>query len=306
MYGLASGKYTNPKYGIKIKPKIVNVIGTYVPPGQIERCTVLSNKNEPKVYYDENKLDTIKFNLACHKHYQAGCDYEIVIVDNGSEDEATRKYLELLGKEGIKVIRRENIGFSFASFKYAWEKLGSDYDYFLFNEQDGVPSKDNWLLEILQKFHSERDVGAVGNNVESFDLTQDYSELKQLCPYIGKRDATYNLDGHMTFTSSTILRQVDKIGGLFVLPVIGKEHGEKNELIFQQPILELGYKIISFHDGRHICYWNRNFLDEDPEYKNIPKINITPMVLAHTRLFVLKNHFSWFSHRVESELPAEY
>lgn len=296
MYGLASGKYANPKYGIKIKPKIVNVIGTHVRLGQVEKCAALSNRQEPRVYYHENKLETIKFNMACHKHYNAGIDYEIVVVDNGSQDEATQEYLRQLEKEGIKVFRRANIGFSFGSFKYAWEQLKNDYDYFLFNEQDGVPAKDGWLLEILQKFHSEKDIGAIGNNVESFDLTKEFSELKKLCPYIQERDITYNLDGHMTFTSSTILRLVDAIGGLYVLPSVGDINGEKNELIFQQPILELGYKIASFHDGNHICYWNQNFLDEDPEYENIPKENITPMVLSHTRFFVLKDYFGWYTH----------
>lgn len=297
MYGLKSGKYTNPKYGIKTKPKIAHVIVTYVPPGQIERCRTNSNiKEDLRGDYVENKLESIKFNMACHKHYHAGVDYEIVVVDNGSEDEATEKYLELLEKEGIKVFRRANIGFSFGGYKYAWEKLGSDYDYFLFSEQDIVPTKDNWLMEILQKFHSERDIGAVGNNVESLDLikTKEFSNLRELCPYIQKREQIYNLDGSFTFTSSAVLRQVDKIGGLFVLPVIGDENAERNELIFQQPILELGYTITSFHDGNHICYWNNMFLDEDPEYENIPKENITPMVLAHTRLFVLKRHFDWY------------
>ena len=296
MYGLKSGQYTDPKYGIKVKPKIVNVIATHVPLGQIQERTINSNqKKDAQVSYHENKLESIKFNLACHKHYSAGVDYEIVIVDNGSEDEATQKYLELLEKEGIKVFRRENIGFSFASFKYAWEKLKDDYDYFLFNEQDGVPAKDGWLLEILQKFHSEKDIGAVGNNVESFDLTWEFSELKDLCPYIGKRDAIYNLDGFMTFTSSTVLREVEEIGGLFVLPVIGRKNADRNELIFQQPILELGYKIVSFHDGNHLCYSDFYYPDEDPEYKNIPLENVTPMVLACTRMFVFKKHFSWYN-----------
>lgn len=295
MYGSISGQYADPKYGIEKKPKIVNVIGTYVRPGQIEKCAALSNRQGPRVYYDENKLETIKFNLACHNHYRSGVDYEIVVVDNGSKDEASQKYFGLLEQEGIKIFRRENIGFSFASFKHAWEQLKNDYDYFLFNEQDGVPAKDDWLLEILKKFHSEKDVGAVGNNVESFDLTKEFSELKELCPYIRERDAIYNLDGHMTFTSSTILRQVDKIGGLFVLSGAKDNDAERNELIFQQPILELGYKIVSFHDGNHICYWNRNFLDEDPEYENMPKENITPMVLAHTRFFVFKDYFDWYN-----------
>jgi len=294
MRGLASGKYTDPKYGIKIKPKIVNVVVTYVRPGQTERCRARSNISDLYADYTENKLETIKFNMACHKHYKSGVDYQIVVVDNGSPDEATQKYLRDLEEEGIKVFRRENIGFSFAGFKYAWEQLKDDYDYFLFTEQDGVPSKDNWLLEILQKFHSEEDIGAVGNNVEKHNLTEVFGEIKELCPYIKERNAIYNLDGHMTFTSSTILRQVDKIGGLFVLPVMGDKEAEKNEITFQQPILELGYKITSFHDGNHRCYWDCYFLDEDPEHKNIPSGNITPIVLSHTRFFVLKDHFGWY------------
>lgn len=298
MYGLKSGQYTDPKYGIKVKSKIVNVIATYVPMGQIQERTISSNqKKDMQVSYVENKLESIKFNLACHKHYKANVNYEIVIVDNGSEDEETQKYLKALEKEGIKVLRRENIGFSFACFKYAWEKFKDDYDYFLFNEQDGVPAKDNWMFELLQKFHSEKGIGAVGNNVESFDLTWEFSELKDLCPYIGKRDAIYNLDGFMTFTSSSVLRQVDKIGGLFVLPTKGRKNADRNELIFQQPILELGYKISSFHDGNHLCYSDGHFLDGDPEYKDIPSDNITPMVLADTRKFVFKNHFSWYKEK---------
>lgn len=293
------GKYVNPKYGIQIKPKIVNVIVTFAPSGQVENCPASSHVGSPTVWYVENKLETVKFNIACHRHYNPGVDYEIVIVDNGSEDEEMLRYLRKLQNEGIKILRRENVGFSFAGFKFAWEQLKNDYDYFLFNEQDGVPSRDGWLLEILQKFHSEKGIGAVGNNIEEFDLTKLYAELKTLCPYIGDRDYTFNLDGFMTFTSSTILRQVDNIGGLFTLPVMGDHHAERNELIFQQPILELGYKIISFHDGNHIVYAGIQFLDEDPEYINIPKENLSPMVLAHTRLFVLKEHFNWYTTKNE-------
>lgn len=297
MNGLAKGQYTNPKHGIKIRPKIVNVIVTHVPLGQIEVCPATSHiPGKDHEMYTENKLETIRFNLACHKHYKAGMDYDIVIVDNGSEDGETKSYLRELEDGGMRVFRRENRGFSFAGFKYAWDKLKDKYDYFLFNEQDGVPSKDNWLLEIMQKFHSESDVGAVGNNVESFDLEREYKELRTLCPYIGDRRFTYNLDGFMTFTSAKILRQVDEIGGLFVLPVEGDHRAERNELIFQQPILELGYKIASFHDGNHIVYAGVQFLDEDPEYDGIPKENLSPMMLAHTRLFVLKDHFGWYKN----------
>lgn len=294
--GLKEGQYNNPKYGIKIRPKIVNVIVTYVPEGQIENCPARSNEDEGNVeWYDENKLETIKFNLACHKHYNAGVDYDIVIVDHASNDKEHSKYLETLEKQGLRVFRmNENVGFSFAGFKYAWEQLKDEYDYFLFNEQDGVPSKDGWLLDILQKFHSEKDIGAVGNNVEDFDLTTTYSELKTLCPYIKERDWICNLDGFMTFTSASVLRQVDKIGGLFVLPVIGDKWAERNELIFQQPILELGYKIVSFNDGNHIFYAGVQFLDEHKEFKHLTMKDITPMVLAHTRLFVLKDNFNWY------------
>lgn len=296
--GLKEGQYKDPKYNIKRRAKIVNVIVTYVPPEMTETCPARSNIDiDDYVWYDENKLDTIKFNLECHKHYNAGVDYDIIIVDNGSKNDATQRYLKYLeDEEGIRVFRRENIGFSFAGFKYAWEQLKEEYDYFLFNEQDGVPTRDGWLLEILQKFHSDKDVGAVGNNVEDFDLTKIFGELKKLCPYIGNRNITYNLDGFMTFTSSSILRKVDKIGGLFVLPIVGDKDAERNELIFQQPILELGYKIVAFNDGEHKYYAGVSILDDQPEFKDLEITKITPMTLAHTRFFTLKAHFDWYNN----------
>ena len=64
MNGLIKGQYTNPKYGKKIKSKIANVIVTYVPMGQTERCPAISHIGADHVMYDENKLETIKFNLA--------------------------------------------------------------------------------------------------------------------------------------------------------------------------------------------------------------------------------------------------
>ena len=296
--GLHEGQYKDPKYNTRSKAKIVNVIVTYVPFEMTESCPARSNIHiDDAEWYNENKLDTIKFNLECHKHYNAGVDYDIVIIDNGSPNDATQGYLKYLEKEeNIRVFHRENIGFSFAGFKYAWELLKDEYDYFLFNEQDGVPSKDGWLLEILQKFHSEKEIGAVGNNVEEFDLTKIFWELQDLCPYIKKRDYIYNLDGFMTFTSASILRKVNNIGGLFVLPVEGDEYAERNELIFQQPILELGYKIVAMNDGNHVYYGGVSFLDENPDLAHIPKENITPMVLAHTKRFVLKDHFNWYKN----------
>ena len=233
---MKEGKYKNPKNEIDISPKIANIIVTYVPEGQVEYVPVRSTINqEHHEYYNENKLETIKFTLACHSYYKAGVDYEIIIIDNNSKN---KEYFEYLKSLQFQIYHRENIGFSFGAFRWAWEKFGDKYDYYLFNEQDAVPAKDSWLLEILQRFLSDKEIGIVGNNIETRTVSQSYcKDLLDIVPSL--RDNMYNLDGFMNFTSSKVLKQVDKVGGLKVLPVEGDTNAEYNELLFQQPILEL-------------------------------------------------------------------
>src|SRR3990167_664947 len=176
---MKEGRYQDPKNPIDIRPKIANVIVTYVPEGQTEFVPVRSTFDYDKYeHYHENKLETIKFTLACHNHYKAGAEYDIIIVDNDSKDKESLKFINSLP---YQVFHRENVGFSFGGYKLAWDTFGDKYDYYVFNEQDGVPAKDGWLLELVNRFISEGSIGAVGNNVEGHNLESHYcKDIKYL------------------------------------------------------------------------------------------------------------------------------
>lgn len=296
---MQSGQYLDPKNPVERGAKILNVICTYVPKGQEEGCPAFSSCGGEAIRYVENKLDTIKFNLACHKHFMAGLDYEIIIVDNDSQDPET---LEFLKDCGYPVYHRENSGFSFGAFKWAWEKFGDKYDYYLFTEQDGVPAKHNWLLEIVAKFLGERDVGAVGNFVESRHIKESgqfFEDMAKAHPTLKDRDWMCNFDGFMTFTSSKILKQC---GDIFLIPVTGEDIEGKanwNELYFQQPILELGYKIVSFFDGQHILWKGQYVKDLGQDFVDLPLSNLAPIILAHPGLLYdkMKDYFNWYDKK---------
>jgi hypothetical protein len=224
---MTEGFYDDPRFP-DVRPKIACIIPAYIP----------ANKTKDYGYFIEDKSETIRLNLAAHKHFRPGVAYDIIVINHGG-----------FSSEEVRVIDKPNEGYSFGAFKQAWEEFGEYYDFYLFAEDDIAPAKDDWLQEIVLKFFSAPDIGAVGNFVEARSLRERQSELLwELLSY--EREMLYNLDGAFTFTSAKILRQVEKIGGL---PVFDCEPRTKipatiNECAFQQPILELGYRMVAF-DG---------------------------------------------------------
>lgn len=247
---MTEGYYTDPKHQ-NVQPKIACIIPVYV---------------AVKDYgaYVEDKLETILLTLKAHEYFKAGVDYDIILVNHGGCPELP-----------YKTIHKENFGYSFGAYKQAWEEFGDLYDFYLFHEDDIAPAKNKWLSEILLKFMSDKSIGAVGNFVEGRSCEENGSP--QLWDVMNhKRDMMYNLDGSYTFTSSKILKEVDKIGGLPVFEV-GQNTSKKpsfNECVFQSPILELGYKIVSFED-RFIIHGSEVFTgDVASSGKVAPMLNI--------------------------------
>jgi hypothetical protein len=208
---------------------------------------------------NDDKLISLQMNRAAHAHFKPGLAYDLIVIDNGSV--RGQDYME-----SIKAIRRENEGYSFGGWKFAWERFKNDYDYFLFTEDDMAPSKEGWLREIMDLFLSEPFVGAVGSSIEVHTKgSNEYiNGILDMC----ERNEIYNLDGCFTFTSSEVLRKVDAIGGLRVIPT-GTDHGKgvTNELRFQQPILELGYGIKAFNDVSHFVIHGSEAWTNDLKYR---------------------------------------
>lgn len=234
LYPMHEAQYEDPRRHTA-KGKILCVIPLYIPQA----------RKKDYGHFVEDKFETLKKTLAAHKHFAAGVDYDVVLINNGSHMPNDVEYFR---KAGYRIFDRENEGYGFGAWKFAWEHFKDldMYDYYLFTEDDQAPAKDDWLLEILTLFHSDADIGAVGNSVEAHghDVTAD--QVQELCGT--KRDIVYCLDGSFTFTSARVLSQVDATGGLTVFPCEPKfpRAATVNEVAFQQPILELGYKLVSF------------------------------------------------------------
>ena len=188
--------------------------------------------------FEDSKLENFKFVMECYKKYNAGIEYTLILVDNETTDPRALEYMKSLG---LPIYHRENNGFSFGGYKFAWEMFGERFDYYLFHEQDHTPCKDGWLKELLDIYQADEEIGALGNVVEYREKDETKQALKdQFARIAPKRDFMYNLDGAFCFTSASVLKE----SGLKIID--GKiNESTFNEILFVQPILEAGYKIAS-------------------------------------------------------------
>lgn len=234
---MREASYEDPRYGEPTgRGKIACVIPLYIPNG----------RKKDYGYFVEDKFETLTKTLAAHKHFKPGVAYDVILVDNESPQDFDHFNRICADDPSMRMLRRQNEGYGFGAWKHAYETLKNQYDFFLFIEDDNAPAKDGWLAEILLLFFSDPDVGAVGNYIEAHGHNAVSDEVRELCGQT--RESFYNFDGAYTFTSTSILREVDTIGGLPVFPCQPKHKRSAtvNELAFQQPILELGYKLLSF------------------------------------------------------------
>ncbi len=221
------------------KNKIAVVVCSYAGPGSYHYQR--DNKCADKLFEDT------KFMIKCHeKLRESTLPYDLVVVDNGSTHEGFKKWISKWAdksKHNILMFR-ENDGFSFGAYKHFWER-NKDYDYYLFHEQDIVPCKENWLEELLLKFHSEPGIGVVGNNIEN-------NNGKRFL--INTRDTVMNFDGAYYFTSGRILKKC----GMQVHSGPGTSVGVINEINFSQPFLDNGYQLCSLAHSESTHSWLSN------------------------------------------------
>lgn len=287
------------------KPKIAVVTCAYIPKGKVEYNTRIRSVVDINHYqsYDEDKYETLKFTLACHKYYGSGMDYDLFVIDNSSPDESINEIENYCIENNINFHKRENVGFSFGAFKWAFYKYWPYYDYFLFHEQDFAPAKDGWLKEMVNFFNSEENIGAVGNcvegprgplNIEAEGTYRLYPELNALGKFI-------NLDQMALMKTDILKAAIDKFGWRLVEWTPELENSSPatiNELSFTIPIYLSGHKIKGFLGQKtHICTHGICVMDEQPWEEELPDSQVAPMVLVHARVFHprFKKLFNWYN-----------
>jgi len=281
------GFYPNPNFQIKKQPPVLCVIAVFIPEGRIAEYNLRCADGRYEKY-KHDRLECLKFVLRCYEFFNAGVDYDLILIDNSSPDREAQKFLSNCS---YTVLKRENTFFSFGPRKFAWEKFGDKYDYYFFQELDWIPIKDNWLLEMIKILLSDRAIGSVGNNVERRSWTENPFNpqqkvnnefIEKIAPH---RKQMYNLHGAYCLIPSRVLKEIDSHGGFLMFPCKPQTELDPvyNELAFHQPILEMGYKIRSFDDGEHILF--RGIHYEKGINENLPDECFAPLVPEQTRFF---------------------
>tara|TARA_Y100000034_G_scaffold133851_1_gene200653 strand:+ start:716 stop:2170 length:1455 start_codon:yes stop_codon:yes gene_type:complete len=96
-----------------------------------------------------NAIKLLKYINKIHTTIDGGMDFDIIIVNNESDNSYTDELLNNIdgtpSKNGmIKVIHRENIGISYGAFNHAYQLFKDKYDYWFFTEDDIILNKTNW------------------------------------------------------------------------------------------------------------------------------------------------------------------
>ena len=295
-------RYIDPKNPVdKIKREYINqktlvVMNTYIPESGSSEYKTRSYIDHEYKSYIHNRVECLKFTLACYKHYNAGVNYDLIIVDNSSPITPT---------VDVPIYVRENTFYSFGAYKYAFEKFGKDYDYFVFHEFDWCPSKDNWLKDLIDYWNSDNQIGMIGNLIEEFDYNDNNTPdvIKRIIKKVNpNREFIYNLDSEYLFTDKEVLnKMVDTCGGWNIFPCSPEveETPVINELGLQQPMLEMGYKLACMNDEKHTMFYslyNSGF----PKHKwNYGLDKLAPFVPEQTRNFVpeMSEYFKWYKDK---------
>ena len=91
----------------------------------------------------KDKVDYLKRAIESIWEHTTYSNYEIVVVDNRSEEEETERYLEDIKKRGVKVWKYDN-PFHFGKL-YNWVATKIDGEYMLVLNNDIKVLNDGWL-----------------------------------------------------------------------------------------------------------------------------------------------------------------
>jgi GT2 family glycosyltransferase len=213
-----------------------------------------------------NRLQKTRYCIESILKYTSDVDYELILVDNGSNDE-TLEYFKSVAYEKKRIIRvTKNIGFTFA-FRY----LGTIFSgkYFVLVNNDVYVTK-NWLSNLLRCYESDPRIGfaePVSSNVSNLQQVdidfRDFDEMQE-------KAAEYNVSDPLKWEERMRLislimifpRAVVDTVGLFD-PAFVHDFAEDDLAI---RLRRNGYKLVLCKDT-WVCHDHdfRNIEDKDPD-----------------------------------------
>ncbi len=229
--------------------KIVKIIATSFYSRSVRLDTELCGN--PPVYtlhsqnFTNNKEieNLIFFNIEKENECEPGYPVDLAFVNNNVGNLEGNKFIENLSSKKLKngkiiTIQNTNHGWSYGAYNKGYEVLKSQYDYFIFTEDDMIINKNNYAKICLETFAKNKDCGFVSLGGVSSWKKDNLS-----------RENLIHAHGAWGFSSKEILQELyNKFGKL-----PHSEHSEKKdyksiiidgEIKFTNAIHKMGYKLI--------------------------------------------------------------
>jgi GT2 family glycosyltransferase/SAM-dependent methyltransferase/tetratricopeptide (TPR) repeat protein len=138
-----------------------------------------------------NKIELTRQCLQALAETTSGPSYEVIVVDNGSND-GTPEWLQTLGGDVLIIRNDENLGFAKACNQGAASASG---EFLVFLNNDTVPL-NGWLEALVEEVRNHRDVAVVGSKLLYEDRTVQHAGVvfdRQRRPYHVYQRADSNL-----------------------------------------------------------------------------------------------------------------
>lgn len=160
--------------------KVAKVIATCFSPRSVRETTGLNNNplghfsHSQNFTTGEDVIRLIDYTLEVESSSNPGCETDLVIVNSQTGWLAGDQYLDSLHGKKMKhgrvlVMQRENVGLSFGSYNHAFARLGADYDYYLFTEDDIIINGDGYAEIGINTFRERENCGFVAYLALGYD-----------------------------------------------------------------------------------------------------------------------------------------
>jgi GT2 family glycosyltransferase len=211
----------------------------------------------------EQCIEFLKLQIDNEKTNDPGCELDIIIVNNNTNNHEANLYIDTLNGQKIfngiiRVFHRQNIGGSFGAFSYAYDQIFNEYDYFLFNEDDIMLTEPDYFKKAIEILQSDDSVGFVA-----------FSPISYHEPY--------HCGGGFGVTSKRILELVKQRFG--ILPYHAENTYsafEQSEIIFTNCIHTLGFKIVNVPEYSPLASnYEKHTSQNKPEYVTNENLNKT-------------------------------
>lgn len=234
--------------------KSVKVISVYAGPRRNMNNNLLTS---------DQCIDFLKLQIENDRTVDPGCPMDIILVNNDTGNSEANDFINSLDGQAIyngiiRVFHRENKGGSFGAFSYAYDMISSEYDYFLFNEDDIMLFHPGYMTRSIEILMSRQDVGFIAFSPISFHQP-------------------LHCGGGFGVTSRSVLDRI--ISQYSQLPFVNENNYyafEQSEIEFTNCIVRAGYSILNVPEYSPLAQnYEKHTSQMKPQYVTAENLNKT-------------------------------